>query len=177
MNAQIDSTSHDFFSSPQTDFKSRLPAHSSYHSSLITLFPFFQIQIWNCWLRGVRHSLNTIGVTAHLSSRYELLNCLYTLIFDGIDRIHSFTHIPLPHKAEIMDKALHELLPREEDNGYSRGQRALFVTAVLTSVAALIVGMRLFARVGLMKVTGREDWAILISLVSRDDSAPLQVLR
>lgn len=66
-----------------------------------------------------------------------------------------------------MDGVLHELSPREEDNGYSRGQRALVVTAVLTSVAALIVAMRLFARVGLMKVTGREDWAILISLVRR----------
>lgn len=64
-----------------------------------------------------------------------------------------------------MENVLHELLPREEDNGYARGRRALVVTAVLTSVAALIVGMRLFARVGLMKVTGREDWAILISLV------------
>jgi hypothetical protein len=67
-----------------------------------------------------------------------------------------------------MDRVLHELSPREEDNGYSRGQRALVVTAVLTSVAALIVGMRLFARVGLMKVTGREDWVILISLVRRE---------
>lgn len=76
-----------------------------------------------------------------------------------------------------MDKVLQELVPRGEDNGYSRGQRALVVTAVLTSVAALIVGMRLFARVGLMKVTGREDWAILISLVRRDNSVPLQVLR
>lgn len=69
-----------------------------------------------------------------------------------------------------MENILHELLPREEDNGYSRGRRALVVTAVLTGIAALIVGMRLFARLGLMKVTGREDWAILVSLVSRDTS-------
>jgi hypothetical protein len=64
-----------------------------------------------------------------------------------------------------MDNILHVILPREEDNGYSRGRRALVVTAVLTGIAALIVGMRLFARLGLMKVTGREDWAILVSLV------------
>lgn len=66
-----------------------------------------------------------------------------------------------------MEHVLHELLPRGEDNGYSRGRRALVVTAVLTSIAALIVGMRLFARLGLMKVNGREDWAILVSLVCR----------
>jgi hypothetical protein len=65
-----------------------------------------------------------------------------------------------------MEHVLHELFPRE-DNGYSRGRRALVVTAVLTSIAALIVGMRLFARLGLMKVNGREDWAILVSLVWR----------
>ncbi|KAJ5900970.1 uncharacterized protein N7473_005040 [Penicillium subrubescens] len=64
-----------------------------------------------------------------------------------------------------MENILHVILPREEDNGYSRGRRALVVTAVLTGIAALIVGMRLFARLGLMKVTGREDWAILVSLI------------
>lgn len=64
-----------------------------------------------------------------------------------------------------MDNILHELLPRASDDGHERGQRALVVTAVLTGIAALIVGMRLFARLGLMKITGREDWSVLIALV------------
>ena len=41
----------------------------------------------------------------------------------------------------------------------------MVVTAVLTALAAVIVSMRLFARLKLMKATGLEDWAILISLV------------
>lgn len=64
-----------------------------------------------------------------------------------------------------MDDILHELLPRASDDGHERGQRALVVTAVLTGFAVLIVGMRLFARMGLMKTTGREDWSVLIALV------------
>ncbi|KAJ5098313.1 hypothetical protein N7532_005314 [Penicillium argentinense] len=64
-----------------------------------------------------------------------------------------------------MDATLHDLLPRASDDGSERGQRALVVTAVLTGIATLIVGMRLFARLGLMKITGREDWSVLIALV------------
>lgn len=64
-----------------------------------------------------------------------------------------------------MDNIVHELLPRANDDGYERGQRALVVTAILTGVAIIIVGMRLFARLGLMKITGREDWSVLIALV------------
>lgn len=64
-----------------------------------------------------------------------------------------------------MDDILHELLPRASDDGHERGQRALVVTAVLTGFAVLIVGMRLFARMGLVKTTGREDWSVLIALV------------
>ncbi|KAJ5980618.1 hypothetical protein N7481_007916 [Penicillium waksmanii] len=64
-----------------------------------------------------------------------------------------------------MDNILHEFLPRASDDGHERGQRALVVTAVLTGIAALIVGMRLFARLGLMKITGREDWSVLIALI------------
>ena len=64
-----------------------------------------------------------------------------------------------------MDTALYTILPRREDNGHTHGQRALVVTAVLTAIAGMIVGMRLFARARLMKIMGREDWAILISLV------------
>ncbi|CAI7619827.1 unnamed protein product [Penicillium manginii] len=63
-----------------------------------------------------------------------------------------------------MDDILHEIFPRASDDGHERGQRALVVTAVLTGIAALIVGMRLFARLGLMKITGREDWSVLIAL-------------
>ncbi|KAJ5397854.1 hypothetical protein N7509_005967 [Penicillium cosmopolitanum] len=64
-----------------------------------------------------------------------------------------------------MDNILHEILPRASDDGHERGQRALVVTAVLTGIAALIVGMRLFARLRLMKITGREDWSVLIALI------------
>ncbi|KAJ5279301.1 hypothetical protein N7478_004673 [Penicillium angulare] len=64
-----------------------------------------------------------------------------------------------------MNNILHELVPRGDDHGHSRGQRALVVTAVLTSLAGLVVAMRVYARVGLMKSTGREDWAILIAMV------------
>ena len=65
-----------------------------------------------------------------------------------------------------MHGSIHTLLSREDDdNGASRGQRALVVTAVLTAISILIVAMRLYARFGLMKITGREDWVILVSLV------------
>lgn len=59
----------------------------------------------------------------------------------------------------------YSFVPRTAGNGAGRGQRALVVTAVLTGIAALIVAMRFLARVGLMKITGREDWTILLSLV------------
>ncbi|KAJ5558634.1 hypothetical protein N7535_008851 [Penicillium sp. DV-2018c] len=58
----------------------------------------------------------------------------------------------------------HTLFPRGGD-GEAHGQQALVVTAVLTALSALIVAMRFYARLGLMKMTGREDWAILISLI------------
>lgn len=65
-----------------------------------------------------------------------------------------------------MHGSIHTLLPREDDDGgASHGRRALVVTAVLTAISILIVGMRLYARFGLMKIAGREDWAILVSLV------------
>lgn len=64
-----------------------------------------------------------------------------------------------------MDTILHELVPRSEGDGHTRGQRAMVVTAVLTGIAALIVALRCYARFGLMKITGREDWAILGALV------------
>ncbi|OQD76422.1 hypothetical protein PENDEC_c004G02809 [Penicillium decumbens] len=64
-----------------------------------------------------------------------------------------------------MSSFVHELIPRDAHDGYARGKRAMVVTAVLTVLATVIVGMRLFARAKLMKATGLEDWAILISLV------------
>lgn len=64
-----------------------------------------------------------------------------------------------------MEGLLHTLVSRDEDNGAARGKRALVVTVVLTAISTVIVAMRLYARLGLMKITGREDWAILISLV------------
>lgn len=74
-----------------------------------------------------------------------------------------------------MDVSLHTMFPRQGDVGHTRGQRALVVTAALTIIAATIVGMRLFARAGLMKIMGREDWAILVSLVCL--SADVQEMR
>ncbi|GAT27521.1 PTH11-like integral membrane protein [Aspergillus luchuensis] len=56
------------------------------------------------------------------------------------------------------------LLPRTTDDGTARGQRALVVTAVLTAISIVIVAMRMYARIGIMKLTGREDYTILISL-------------
>ncbi|KAL4887597.1 PTH11-like integral membrane protein [Aspergillus karnatakaensis] len=58
----------------------------------------------------------------------------------------------------------HTLLPRDSDEGASRGQRAMVVTAVLTGISAVIVAMRIYTRVGLIKLSGREDWTILVSL-------------
>ena len=58
------------------------------------------------------------------------------------------------------------LIPRTEGEGAGRGQRALVATGVLTGIAAATVAMRFGARLGLMKVAGREDWTILLSLVS-----------
>ncbi|PWY84858.1 PTH11-like integral membrane protein [Aspergillus heteromorphus CBS 117.55] len=57
------------------------------------------------------------------------------------------------------------LLPRSTEDGATRGQQALVVTAVLTGLSIVIVAMRMYARVGLMKLIGREDYMILTSLV------------
>ncbi|RMJ25131.1 integral membrane protein [Aspergillus sp. HF37] len=45
-----------------------------------------------------------------------------------------------------------------------RGRQALVVTTVLTGLAAIVVAMRLYARLGLLKIMGREDWTILVAL-------------
>lgn len=58
----------------------------------------------------------------------------------------------------------HLLAPRADD-AQKRGHRALVVTAVLTAISCVIVAIRLYARVGLIKFMGREDWTILVSLV------------
>ncbi|KAE8348544.1 PTH11-like integral membrane protein [Aspergillus coremiiformis] len=68
----------------------------------------------------------------------------------------------------MMDEVLpHVLFPRDGDgdNGGSRGQQALVVTAVLTAMSIAIFGMRMYARVGLLKLVGREDYTISFSLV------------
>ncbi|KAL3464295.1 hypothetical protein BJX64DRAFT_298567 [Aspergillus heterothallicus] len=59
----------------------------------------------------------------------------------------------------------HLLLPRNDYGDSSRGQRAMIVTAVLTGISIVIVAMRLYTRIGLIKLSGREDWTILVSLV------------
>lgn len=67
------------------------------------------------------------------------------------------------------------LAPRGGDNGASHGQRALVVTAVLTGFSFVVVAMRFYARLGLMKMSGREDWAILIALVCLPDRRQVDV--
>ncbi|KAL1863285.1 hypothetical protein Plec18170_000118 [Paecilomyces lecythidis] len=64
-----------------------------------------------------------------------------------------------------MDVLASSISPRGDDEGASRGKTAVVITAVLTSLAALAVGVRLYTRVGLLKLTGREDWTILGALV------------
>lgn len=67
----------------------------------------------------------------------------------------------------MLNEALERiLLPRsQDDEGASRGRTAMVVTAVLTSFSIVIVAMRIYTRVGIMKSSGREDWTILLSLV------------
>jgi hypothetical protein len=48
------------------------------------------------------------------------------------------------------------------------------VTGVLTGLAILIVAMRLFARIGLMKLRGREDYTIVVALVSEGLALQMQ---
>lgn len=81
---------------------------------------------------------------------------------------HSF------HSSEMHGLLGHFILSRDEDDGASRGQQAVVVTGVLTGLAILIVAMRLFARIGLMKLRGREDYAIVVALVSEDLAFRLQ---
>ncbi|KAL3495295.1 hypothetical protein BJX62DRAFT_196525, partial [Aspergillus germanicus] len=65
----------------------------------------------------------------------------------------------------IMNPTLeHFLLPRNDHGDSSRGQRAMVATAVLTGISIVIVAMRLYTRIGLIKLSGREDWTILASL-------------
>ncbi|KAL2862335.1 PTH11-like integral membrane protein [Aspergillus lucknowensis] len=59
----------------------------------------------------------------------------------------------------------HLMRPRSDDGSASRGQRAMAVTVVLTVISILIVAMRMYTRIGLLKLNGREDWSILVSLV------------
>lgn len=56
------------------------------------------------------------------------------------------------------------LFPR--DNISDRGRQSLVVTAVLTSLATVIVALRMYARAGILKSIGREDWTILVAWVS-----------
>lgn len=56
-------------------------------------------------------------------------------------------------------------LPRSAGTPESRGQLALVVTVVLTSLAIFVVAVRMFTRIGLVKLFGREDAMIMLSLV------------
>lgn len=59
-----------------------------------------------------------------------------------------------------------DLLHPRTNSGASRGHQAMVVTIVLTVISILTVAIRIYARVGLIKIMGREDWTILVSLVS-----------
>ncbi|ODM17883.1 hypothetical protein SI65_06671 [Aspergillus cristatus] len=63
-----------------------------------------------------------------------------------------------------MDGLESHTLFRREDASVARGNRALVVTAVLTALSIVVVSMRVYARAALIKMMGREDWAIVISL-------------
>lgn len=62
-----------------------------------------------------------------------------------------------------MDAEGNKLFPRGEIS--DRGRQSLVVTAVLTSLATLAVALRLWARAGMLKIMGPEDWFILVALV------------
>jgi len=65
-----------------------------------------------------------------------------------------------------MDGLESHTLFRRKDASVARGNRALVVTAVLTALSIVVVSMRVYARAALIKMMGREDWTIVISLVS-----------
>lgn len=56
-------------------------------------------------------------------------------------------------------------LPRSAGTPQSRGNLALVITVVLTSLAIFVVAVRMFTRIGLVKLFGREDGMIMLSLV------------
>ncbi|PKY03689.1 PTH11-like integral membrane protein [Aspergillus campestris IBT 28561] len=58
---------------------------------------------------------------------------------------------------------LHTFIPRGS-NDDAHGHRAVVVAGVLTALSVLVVGMRMWARLGVMKLMGREDYTILVSL-------------
>ncbi|KAL1987071.1 hypothetical protein VTN96DRAFT_4945 [Rasamsonia emersonii] len=55
-------------------------------------------------------------------------------------------------------------LPRSAGTPQSRGNLALVITVVLTSLAIFVVAVRMFTRIGLVKLFGREDGMIMLSL-------------
>lgn len=58
----------------------------------------------------------------------------------------------------------------------SRGSTAIISSVVFTSLAACLVLTRLIARLTILKVAGRDELAITISLVSRDQTFTLDVV-
>lgn len=104
--------------------------------------------------------------------KYRALDRKWSIRFETNPHTH-FQNPTFIHSLRSMfkmDGLLYTLASRDDDNGASRGRRALVVTTVLTALSTIIVAMRLYARLGLMKITGREDWAILISLVCFSES-------
>lgn len=72
-----------------------------------------------------------------------------------------------------MDYLPKSVLPRNAGTS-SRGNQALVITVVLTSLAIFVVAIRMFTRIALVKMFGREDAVITLSLVSstRAETSP-----
>lgn len=47
---------------------------------------------------------------------------------------------------------------------------------MLTCLATVVVALRIYARAGIMKIMGHEDWAILVALVSLARKSPEHLL-
>lgn len=169
--------------------KSRLVPFCRY-SPRLGFFPYssFPLALFYEWLSCVLYTYGTVFSLKHrLTGSLEGVTLFPLSLFllsyiDSRNRIRSLivskTHPPLntfrlpytnslPFNNPKMDTRLEShTLFRREDASVARGNRALVVTAVLTALSILVVAMRVYARMALIKMMGREDWTIVISLVS-----------
>jgi hypothetical protein len=64
-----------------------------------------------------------------------------------------------------MEEIQGSLLSRDKVSSRSRGDQTLVITVVLTSLATFVVATRMFTRIGLVKLLGREDAMVSSALV------------